>query len=166
VALWFLIYRKDEYINLKRNIENMTSKVNKQKEAYVAQTQSKSHEKKLSTFENQLKVLNQNMSSFRMKSTFLIGLFMIIMMSALGTEFQGMIIMKSFIVKGIVVARLPFEPFALVRGMTHRGINESTGFNMLGLIGEDYTECSYLFIYILTSFVFRTNLQKIFGIFQ
>jgi hypothetical protein len=96
VALWFLIYRKDEYINLKRNIENMTSKMNKQKESYVSQTQSKSHEKKLSTIENQLKVLNQNMSSFRMKSTFLIGLFMIIMMSALGTEFQGKMMVKPF----------------------------------------------------------------------
>ncbi len=67
----------------------MTLKMNKQKESYVSQTQSKSHEKKLSTIENQLKVLNQEMSASRMKSTFLIGLFMIIMMSALGTEFQG-----------------------------------------------------------------------------
>ena len=77
----------------------MTAKMNKQKESYVSQVQSKSHEKKLSTIENQLKVLNQEMSAFRMKSTFLIGLFMIIMMSALGTEFQGNKISFSYNVK-------------------------------------------------------------------
>lgn len=36
-------------------------------------------------------------------------------------------------------------------------------FNTSGLIGEDYTECSYLFIYIVSSYIFRTNIQKIFG---
>lgn len=67
----------------------MTSKMNKQKESYVPTSQSKSHEKKVNTLEGQVKALNQEMSTFRMKSTFLIGLFMIIIMSALGSEFQG-----------------------------------------------------------------------------
>jgi len=67
----------------------MTSKLNKEKESYVPQTSAKSHAKKLNTIENQVKALNQEMTSYRMKSTFLIGLFMIIMMSALGNEFQG-----------------------------------------------------------------------------
>ncbi len=89
VASWVLIYRKDEYKNLKKNIDNMTSKMNKQKETYVSQSQAKSHEKKVSTIENQVKALNQEMTTYRMKSTFLIGLFLIIMMSALGSEFQG-----------------------------------------------------------------------------
>lgn len=63
--------------------------MNKQKESYVPTSQSKSHEKKVNTLENQVKALNQEMTTFRMKSTFLIGLFMIIIMSALGSEFQG-----------------------------------------------------------------------------
>jgi type III secretory pathway component EscR len=67
----------------------MTSKKNKQKETFVSQSQQKSHEKKINTIDNQLKALNQEMSASRMKSTFLIGLFLMIMISALGTEFQG-----------------------------------------------------------------------------
>lgn len=50
------------------------------------------------------------------------------------------------------MAILPFEPFSLMRGVTHRGLS-----------GSNWTECSYLFIHILGSIVFRTNLQKILG---
>ena len=88
-ASYFLIYRKDEYQNLKKNIENVQKKLDKEKDAPVSSTNIKSHEKKKNQLENQQKYYNQQMSAFRMKSTFLIGIFMIIMLSALGTEFQG-----------------------------------------------------------------------------
>jgi len=96
--------------------------MNKQKETYVAQSQAKSHEKKLTTIENQVKALNQEMTTYRMKSTFLIGLFLIIMMSALGSEFQGNVQFFFFNLVGVVVARLPFQPIFLIQGLTHRGI--------------------------------------------
>ena len=49
--------------------------------------------------------------------------------------------------KNIVIAKLPFEPFRFVRGITHRG-----------LTGDDYTDCSFIFIYIITGIVLRTNI--------
>jgi uncharacterized membrane protein (DUF106 family) len=54
--------------------------------------------------------------------------------------------------KGVVVAKLPFEPFSLMRNITHRNIP-----------GSDYTECSMIFIYILCNVVFRPVIQKILG---
>eukprot|EP01017_Pseudomicrothorax_dubius_P025391 TRINITY_DN2744_c0_g1_i1.p1 TRINITY_DN2744_c0_g1~~TRINITY_DN2744_c0_g1_i1.p1 ORF type:complete len:186 (-),score=48.36 TRINITY_DN2744_c0_g1_i1:180-737(-) len=138
-TLYFMIYRKDEYKRLKKAIDSTNSKLKKQKETYGVQ--NKPQEKKLSSLENQLKALNQDMTQYRMKSTILIGFFMVIVLSTFSTLFQG-----------IVVARLPFQPFGLIQGITHRG-----------LIGDDMTECSYIFLYILTSIIVRGNIQKIFG---
>lgn len=53
---------------------------------------------------------------------------------------------------GIVVARLPFEPFPFMRRITHAG-----------LPGEDWTECSAAFIYVACSVGIRANLQKLLG---
>ena len=51
---------------------------------------------------------------------------------------------------GRVIARLPFEPFPLVRSLSHRGLD-----------GNDWTECSMVFLYILCGISFRGNLQKV-----
>jgi uncharacterized membrane protein (DUF106 family) len=77
----------------------------------------------------------------KMKSTILVTIFMIVTMGSLGNYYQG-----------VPVARLPFTPFSLLSSITHRG-----------LVGDDYTECSYIFIYLLASYLFRTNIQRIFG---
>ena len=46
--------------------------------------------------------------------------------------------------EGVVVARLPFQPYSLVSGITHRG-----------LPGEDYTECSFVFLYLTCTMAIR-----------
>lgn len=76
-----------------------------------------------------------------LKSNLLIGVIMIGAINTIGTYFQG-----------VVVAILPFEPFSLLRGMTHRNIP-----------GEDYTQAAYLPIYIICAFIWRTNLKKALG---
>lgn len=77
----------------------------------MIQSQAKSHEKKISQTEAQLKGLNQQMTFDSLKSNLLIGFIMIGVINTIGTYFQGN-----------VVAILPFEPFSLLRGMTHRNI--------------------------------------------
>lgn len=54
--------------------------------------------------------------------------------------------------EGTVVARLPFQPFSLIAGISHRT-----------LPGDDYYECSMTFFYILCSMCIRTTLQKLLG---
>ena len=43
-----------------------------------------------------------------------------------------------------MVAKLPFEPFALLRGISHRN-----------LMGSDFTDCSFIFLYILCTMSIR-----------
>ena len=76
-----------------------------------------------------------------LKSNLLIGALMIGAINYLGTIFQG-----------IVVAKLPFEPISFFQNITHRNIE-----------GTDFTDCSYLFIYIMSTFIFRTNIKKLLG---
>lgn len=45
---------------------------------------------------------------------------------------------------GHVVAKLPFEPFSLIQGLSHRN-----------LMGSDVTDCSFIFLYILCTMSIR-----------
>lgn len=53
---------------------------------------------------------------------------------------------------GKVIAKLPFEPFSFLQGLSHRN-----------LPGNDYKDASMVFIYALSSIAIRSNLQKLFG---
>lgn len=86
--------------------------------------------------------MNSELTFKKLKSTFVVAVFMILMMITLNKYFSG-----------IVIAKLPFIPFRLISGLTHRGIE-----------GEDYTECSFIFIYILTGMIFKNNIEKIFDL--
>lgn len=76
-----------------------------------------------------------------LKSNLLVAVVMIGAINTIGTYFQG-----------VVVAVLPFEPFSLIRGMTHRNI-----------AGEDFTQAAYLPIYIISAFIWRSNIKKFLG---
>ena len=50
----------------------------------------------------------------------------------------------SFRFDGHIVAKLPFEPFGLLQGISHRN-----------LMGSDMTDCSFIFLYILCTMAIR-----------
>ena len=79
-----------------------------------------------------------------MKSNLLIGVLMIGAINMIGTHFQGQ-----------VIAVLPFEPFSLIQGITHRNIE-----------GQDFTQSAYLPFYIFVAMIWRSNLKKILGFEQ
>ena len=54
--------------------------------------------------------------------------------------------------EGVVLARLPFQPFSLIAGMSHRGIP-----------GVDARDCGIIFIYVLCSMCIKPNLQHLLG---
>lgn len=76
-----------------------------------------------------------------MKNHVVVAVLMIAVINVIGTYFSGQ-----------VVAILPFEPFSLITGITHRNIE-----------GTNYYESAYLLLYILVAFIWRNNLKKIFG---
>lgn len=55
--------------------------------------------------------------------------------------------------EGVVIARLPFEPFSLISGLTH-----------YGLPGENKHECSMTFIFILCNLTLGNYTKKALGL--
>lgn len=143
---WLLIYRTHDYKALVSNIENLQKKIDKQKEASIygagGASKTKAQEKKLAYNENVLKEYNQDLMKSRMSSTFFVMLFMIIFMSLLNSAYQG-----------VVVAKLPFQPLSMIQNISHRNIP-----------GNDITDCSMIFIYIMANLSLRPIIQKLLGV--
>ena len=60
--------------------------------------------------------------------------------------------LMSMLFAGVVMCRLPFTPFALLTGMTHRG-----------LPGADLNEVNFLGVFALTNMVVRPLVARAFG---
>ena len=86
-------------------------------------------------------VTNRDIMMVKMKS-----------MMAMGFVFTSLLSMFNSIFEGKVVAKLPFVPISLVQGLSHRN-----------LMGEDLTDCSFIFLYILCTMSIRQNIQKALG---
>lgn len=60
----------------------------------------------------------------------------------------------SYSFDGRVVAKLPFIPISWLQGLSHRN-----------LMGDDYTDCSFIFLYILCTMSIRQVSRQIFLIY-
>lgn len=59
-----------------------------------------------------------------------------------------LISLSGFSFDGRVVAKLPFVPLSYIQGLSHRN-----------LLGEDFTDCSFIFLYILCTMSIRQVTQ-------
>lgn len=134
---WVLIYRTAGYQTLRENIDRTSKQVDAMKSTLVQKTKNK----KLGRREELLKNSNRELSFIKMKSTVVVGASLAIVYGLLTSFYDG-----------VPVARLPFEPLIFMRGLCHRG-----------LPGDDFTECSLAFLYILCSVSCRGNIQKLLG---
>ena len=73
-------------------------------------------------------------------------------MFAIGFAFTSLLSMFNSIFDGKVVAKLPFTPVSWIQGLSHRN-----------LMGQDFTDCSFIFLYILCTMSIRKNIQKALG---
>ncbi|KAL5237190.1 calcium load-activated calcium channel isoform X1 [Rhopalosiphum maidis] len=137
---WLLVYRTEKYQKLKVEIEKSSKKLEKRKEAH-GDSVDKQQKKKIERVEEKLKINNRDLSMVKMKSMF-----------AIGFAFTALLSMFNSIFDGRVVARLPFTPISWVQGLSHRN-----------LPGDNYTECSFIFLYILCTMSIRQNIQKLLG---
>lgn len=106
--------------------------VEKRKEAH-GDSLDKQQKKKIEREEERLKNNNRDLSLVKMKSMF-----------AIGFAFTALLSMFNNIFDGRIVARLPFVPISWIQGLSHRN-----------LPGDDYTECSFIFLYILCTMSIR-----------
>jgi len=133
---WLLVYRTEKYQGLKADVERQCKKIEKKKESTdMSDLKSK---KKLEKEEERLKTTNREISMVKMKSLFFIGI-----------TFTALLSMFSTIFEGRVVAHLPFTPLSYVQSLSHRN-----------LLGDDLTDCSFIFYYILVTACVRQNIQK------
>ncbi|KAI9146435.1 integral membrane protein DUF106-domain-containing protein [Paraphysoderma sedebokerense] len=129
-----LIYRTSQFKNLKSTIEKLNTKIEK-----LQSSGSKRKEKQLDHFQTQLTDASRRQAGLQMRSTIVVSVVLIGVFSFLSSKFAG-----------VPVAKLPFVPFLLVSGLSHRGLE-----------GDDMTEASAIFIYALSSIVFKSGLKKL-----
>uniref|UniRef100_F6X6Y9 Calcium load-activated calcium channel n=1 Tax=Ornithorhynchus anatinus TaxID=9258 RepID=F6X6Y9_ORNAN len=132
---WVLVYRTDKYKRLKAEVEKQSKKC----KCDCLITPSVFHKYRQ---EEKLKNNNRDLSMVRMKSMFAIGFCFTALMGMFNSIFDGR-----------VVAKLPFVPLSYIQGLSHRN-----------LLGEDYTDCSFIFLYILCTMSIRQNIQKMLGL--
>lgn len=138
--VWLLVYRTDKYQKLMGEVERGSKKLEKHKELQC-DALDKHQKKKIGREEIRLKNNNRDISFVKMKS-----------MLAIGFVFSALLGMFNSIFDGRVVAHLPFQPVWLLLNVTHRN-----------LPGDNYTECSFIFLYILCTMSVRQNIQKLLG---
>ncbi|KAH0618187.1 hypothetical protein JD844_017186 [Phrynosoma platyrhinos] len=129
---WVLVYRTDKYKRLKAEVEKQSKKLEKKKET-ITESAGRQQKKKIERQEEKLKNNNRDLSMVRMKSMFAIGFCFTALMGMFNSIFDGR-----------VVAKLPFVPLSYIQGLSHRN-----------LLGEDYTDCSFIFLYILCTMSIR-----------
>ena len=137
---WLLLYRTVEYRSLTSTIERANKRLETLKKEGVAATRQKGAKKESRT-EAELNRASQELQAAKLKSNVIVGF-----------TFFAMLYVISRVFKGMPVAKLPFTPIALLRGITHRG-----------LVGEDFTDCSATFICVMCNSAIRPNVQKLLG---
>uniref|UniRef100_A0A3Q3X1V4 Calcium load-activated calcium channel n=1 Tax=Mola mola TaxID=94237 RepID=A0A3Q3X1V4_MOLML len=131
---WVLVYRTEKYKRLKAEVEKQSKKLEKKKET-ITESAGRQQKKKIERQEEKLKNNNRDLSMVR----------------DLLTSVFFCVCVCSF--DGRVVAKLPFVPLSYIQGLSHRN-----------LLGEDYTDCSFIFLYILCTMSIRQNIQKMLGL--
>lgn len=140
---WLLVYRTEKYQKLKVEVEKQTKRLEKKKEAHGEGSAAldRTAKKKMERDEERLKNSNRDLMLVKMKS-----------MIGLGFAFTSLLSMFNSIFEGRVVAKLPFTPISYVQFLSHRNLN-----------GDDNTDCSFIFLYILCTLSIRQNIQKALG---
>merc|ERR1712224_611749 len=95
-------------------------------------------EKKRKRIEREMKEDNTKLMGMRMYSLVFLGISSFILYQVMRKSFAG-----------VIVAKLPFVPIDLLTRMSHSGIE-----------GNDLTDCSFGFLYGLTTMAFRGNITK------
>lgn len=155
---WLFVLRTEDYKTKMAKIESLQERIKAlevkmlpQVGGDVIEESSKKAMARLARTEKQISDLQtevQNVNLSLQGKKFLLGFvnmgLMIFMFTRLSAIFAD-----------VVVAKLPFEPWGFVQGISHRGLS-----------GDDITDCSYLFVYVMVNMSFRPTMSKLLGIKQ
>ncbi len=131
---WFFVYRTDKYKTAVARVKTLARKYDLAKRADPGG-------KKVVKYKAALKALATETTGSNVKSMLFLGLLHWLTFSSMSSRYSG-----------VVVAKLPFSvEFGLLQGFSHRG-----------LLGTDYTDCAFLFIFIMCTFL-RGSVQRALG---
>eukprot|EP00871_Galdieria_phlegrea_P001807 jgi/Galph1/2627/GphlegSOOS_G1276.1 len=139
--LYLLVYRTEDYKRKVARFNDIVRKLDKEKNAIVTYDRKKTQEKKINNLEQSLKTASADLNRSKMKVNLGISALYFIFYRFLNSMFQKQ-----------VVAKLPFVPIKWLWGMTHRNLE-----------GDDYTDCSFVFLYTLSSMFLKALISKFIG---
>ncbi|VDD76734.1 unnamed protein product [Mesocestoides corti] len=138
---WLLVYRTDKFKKLQAEVDKHSKKLERQRDTTSENKIDKAAKKRLEKQEERLKSFTRDLSMVKMKSMFVTGVIFTSLFSVCNTSFDGR-----------VVCKLPFTPISWLQGLSHRN-----------LPGKDFTDCSFIFLYIICTMSIRQNVQKMLG---
>lgn len=115
--------------------------VDEAKERVATGKKAKNGEKYVASLEADITKCSQGITGLSMRGMIFLAVINI-----------GVFWILSRVMEGKVLLTLPFQPFSLVSGITHRGLS-----------GENMYESGFLFIYILSSTIIRPVITKLMG---
>ena len=140
---YYYVYQLEEYKELIEKTKNLAQRVKKLKHEYLYGTSNKKkqEQKMIKVQEDNFKECHRELGAFKGMTTLVCGAGTLIVMYFLSSYFQG-----------LVIGKLPFDPWGMVGNMSHRGLG-----------GEDMQECSMLFLYMLLQMILRGSVSKLAG---
>jgi uncharacterized membrane protein (DUF106 family) len=141
---WLLVYRHADFERISSNFLKASKHLQKKKDEATSTTAKGGKggkDKKLIQLEKQFELCNRDLMQLNSRSGMLTAIMHMLAFFSLKTHYDG-----------IVVARLPFEPFGFIKGISHRN-----------LPGNDVTHCGMIFLYMLCSMGIKPNLQRMLG---
>lgn len=108
---------------------------------YGTSTKKKQEAKMIKVQEDNYRECHRQLSASKGQITLGSGAVMMLSMYLVNNYFYG-----------VVIGKLPFEPHSMVTNMTHRGLE-----------GDDMSQVSVVFIYIMLQMALRGNISKITG---
>jgi len=143
--MYIFVYRKDSYTSVIGNLEREQKKLDKLKDNEDERPSGKpgktDKSKKIKAQETRVKELGSKLQVIRQYSNMALGFIMIMVFGGLSSMYDSK-----------VVAKLPFVPFSMFQSITHRNVPL-----------DDYTDCSFIFMYAISSMAIKANLQKALG---
>jgi uncharacterized membrane protein (DUF106 family) len=149
LANWFLVYSTETYRHGRTTVERLQRTLaDARREAAGARAGAdKKRAKRLKALEADLSRATLNLNKGRSQGFALVQSLL----------FMGLAWTLGSVLKGVVVAKIPFEPPAIFTKMTHRLIE-----------GDDMTDCAYAAIYMLAGMAIKPSITRLlsFGVRQ
>lgn len=142
VVSWLLVYRTSSYKRVRDELDKASKKLETFKQtSSVAGKQANKGNKKERRLEENMKTSSRDLTAMRFKLGFIMSAALLVVFNVVSNAWDGH-----------VIAKLPFSPPGFLQRISHRG-----------LMGNDPTDCSAIFVYALALGYFKANVAKLTG---